>query len=160
MTFVIEYGTIKFVTNVESKKKEGIIMENKTPCYFYKEENAIVFENTWNDDDDFKRDLYELKEVIGYDEDINVDIVALKKIFGDLSYYGFAFGNKFIDFPQIKSNVNKLEARICLISKYNLKYKMTMIPFYFSKEEFIEHFSKSKNPLKELKESLEGVFTE
>lgn len=25
--------------------------DNKTPCYFYKEENAIVFENTWNDDD-------------------------------------------------------------------------------------------------------------
>ena len=155
---MIECGTIKFVANVESKKKEELTMENKTPCYFYKEENAIVFENTWNDDD-LKRDLYELKEVIGYDEDINVDIVALKKIFGDLSYYGFAFGNKFIDFPQIKSNVNKLEARICLISKYNLKYKMTIIPFYFSKEEFIEHFSKSKNPLKELKESLEGVFT-
>ena len=61
---MIECGTIKFVTNVESKKKEGIMKENKTPCYFYKEENAIVFENTWNDDD-LKRDLYELKEVIG-----------------------------------------------------------------------------------------------
>ena len=30
MTFVIECGTIKFVTNVEGKKKEGIIMKEKT----------------------------------------------------------------------------------------------------------------------------------
>lgn len=135
--------------------------ENKTPCYFYKykEENAILFKHKWWDDDDFRRNFYKIKEAIGYDDASHIgDLIKMRR---NMTYYGFIFGDyeyKKLYYSEKESNAYKLGARICLVDENKLRYGTTIIPFYFSKEEFIEHFKKSKNPLKELKESLEGVF--
>ena len=135
--------------------------ENKTPCYFYKykEENAILFKNRW-DDDDFRRDFYEITKAIGYDEVSHMG--ELIKIHRNITHYGFTFGDygdADIYYSEKETNAYKLRARIGLVDEDRLRYGTIIVPLYFSKEEFIEHFSKSKNPLKELKESLEGVFT-